>query len=83
MPSAATVTDPCIGAVEPVTVRPVPASLARTVGPLNGVLEMATAESGLATGLTVRVTVAFAVFPAASVAVYVNESLPEKLAAGV
>ena len=62
-------TVPCVGAVLPVTVRPVPMSLTRTVEPLSGVLAATVAVSGLATGLTVSVTVAVDTKPAPSVTV--------------
>ena len=74
---------PWLGEVLPVTVRPVPRSLTRTVEPLSGVLAAVVAESFVAVGVTVSETVAVAVDPLLSVTVYVNESGPEYPADGV
>ena len=60
---------PCEGLVCPVTVRPVPMSVAKTVVPLSAVLADVRPESFTAVGVTVRDTVDVAVWPVASVLV--------------
>ena len=83
VPLVATVTVPWLGAVEAVTVRLEPASLASTDVPFNAVLAAVLPLSLVGRGVTVRLTVAVDVCPLASVAVYVKESGPEYPAVGV